>query len=302
MRSPTPVAGFNENQIIAGLTGDQSVSRQECYNLDHLRLALLYRGNEMECLRFLHIPKTGGGTFISILERQYAGKNSFQFSGNLVADKKKYEALSEEDQETITLFTGHAPIVTGIERADQATIITILRDPISRVRSYCQFVFEGKIPNLAAHFPPEAFDLDKFLECGLPELFNLQTRLLARRELSWSFHDISAPEDREVALDNLFNKISHFGLQEFFDESLVMFSSALNWKLPLYVSRNRKNSANLLRFEKRHIERIAEMNAIDLEVYRLARERFIRVFKSSVLHRVKLKWFQLKNRQIREVR
>lgn len=265
-------------------------------------LAILDRRNAMECLRFLHIPKTGGSTFTNILERQYAGRKSFQFSGIPSADRERFEALPEEDRENIVLFTGHAPVFTGIERADGATIITILRDPISRVQSYCQHVFEGKVPNLIADFPPEAFDLDKFLESGDPELSNLQTRLLARSESSRSFYDMSASDAKEAALDALINKISHFGLQEFFDESLIIFGSALNWKLPVYVSLNQRDTAQLLRFDRRQIERIAEMNAIDLEVYRLARERFISLFKSSALYKIKLKWFQLRNRLAKEMR
>lgn len=249
----------------------------------------------MECLRFQHIPKTAGSTFTRILERQYAGQKSFQFSGNLKADKKRFEALPEEERENIVLFTGHAPFVTGIEKADQATMITILREPISRVQSYCQYVSEGKVPNLIPDFPPETFDLDRFLESRNAELTNFQTRLLVKNGLTPAFDNMPHSQARDEALDNLFNKISHFGLQEFFDESLIVFSAALNWKTPVYVSVNQRDAANLLPFEKHQVERIVEMNAIDLEVYRLARERFMRIFKSSPLYRVKLKWFQLRN-------
>jgi hypothetical protein len=251
----------------------------------------------MEPLRFLHIPKTGGSTFTAILQDQYSEKKRFDFTGNITADIKRFEALHENDRENIALFTGHAPIVTGIRKVDNATTITLLRDPISRVKSYCQYVSEGKIPNLIADFPSEAFPLDNFLKSGNAELSNFQTRLLVNDGLSPSFYALSASEARDAALDNLFTKISHFGLQEYFDESLIVFSLALNWRMPIYVSLNKKNTNKLIQFEKYQVERIAEMNAIDMEVYRLAKEKFISILNSSAFNKVKLKWFQLINRQ-----
>lgn len=247
----------------------------------------------MEPLRFLHIPKTGGSTFASILEYEYRGKKSFEFSGHLPADRKRFEALPETERENIMLFTGHAPIVTGIPRVDRATTITILRDPVSRVKSYCQYVSEGKIPD----YPAEKFNLDSLLRSGNAELSNFQTRLLLKDGLTESFESLSPSEARDEALDNLFNRVSYFGLQEYFDESLIVFRSALKWSMPIYLSLNRKNADKLLRFEQRHLERIAEMNTIDIEVYNAAKEKFLRSFGRSLLNRVRLKWFQRRNRR-----
>lgn len=132
----------------------------------------------MQPLRFLHIPKTAGTTLLSILRRQYFGKKSFAFTGDITSDTKRFEALSEHDKENVMLFTGHAPIVTGIEKADNATTVTFLRDPISRVKSFCQHVAEGKSPYLIDDFSSETFSLDNFLESGNEELSNLQTKML----------------------------------------------------------------------------------------------------------------------------
>lgn len=253
----------------------------------------------MEPLRFLHIPKTAGSTFTGILKRQYFGKKSFGFTGNITSDIKRFEALSENDRENVVLFTGHAPIVTGIKKADIATTITFLRDPISRVKSFCQHVSEGKSPYLIDDFPPETFSIDDFLESGNGELSNLQTKMLVnhgRCATPLLFENMSASEEtKDAALDNLFNKISHFGFQEYFDESLIVFSLALNWRMPLYASRNKKNTSKLIRFEKRHLKRIAELNAVDMEVYRLAKEQFIYIVNSVAFDKAKLKRFQLIN-------
>lgn len=252
----------------------------------------------MERLRFLHIPKTAGSTFTSILHREYSGKKSFAFSGDIVADIQKFEALSEGERESVALFTEHAPIVTGIKEADSAITITFLRDPIHRVKSFCQHVSEGKTQYLIKHFPPENFSLDRFLESGNEELSNLQTKMLINKGSCTSpslINSMSSLEARDAALENLNNRISHFGLQECFDESLIVFSLALGWSLPVYVSENRRNVGKPVRFETRHIEKITELNAIDIEVYKLAKAKFMDVLNSSAFDEVKLKRLRLVN-------
>lgn len=253
--------------------------------------------NAMKRIRFLHIPKTGGSTFIAILHRQYFGKKSFKFNGGaLVSDIKRFKALSKRDRKNIALFTGHAPIVTSIKEADNATIITFLRDPISRVKSFCQHVSEGKSPIKGFH--PKSFNLDRFLKSGNPALSNLQTKMLINNRTCASpllIESMSTSEARDLALDNLYNKISYFGLQEYFDESLIVMTSALNWEMPVYISENKKNTNKLIKFKKRHLEQIAELNAIDIEVYRLAKKQFIGILNSAAFDKAKLKQLKLIN-------
>ncbi|MCL1074481.1 sulfotransferase family 2 domain-containing protein [Shewanella dokdonensis] len=253
----------------------------------------------MKPLRFLHIPKTAGTTFTDVLKLQYFRQKKFEFSGNRVLDIKKFESLPESDREKIVLFYGHAPIVTGVNHADNATIITFIREPINRVKSFCQHVSEGKSSCLIDDFPPKTFNLDTFLESGYGELSNLQTQMLinhwGKSESSISINNMPASEAIDMALYNLFNRVSYFGLQEYFDESLIMFSSAMNWRLPLYSAGNKKDSRKLIQFESRHIERIAELNAIDIEVYKIAKERFLSNINSATFDNKKLKSFQLMN-------
>ena len=257
----------------------------------------------MKPVRFLHIPKTAGSTFTAILNRQYAVGGTFSFSGSFsgdYSDIKRFEALSENEKRDILLFSGHAPIVSGVKAADEATTITFLRNPISRVKSFCQHVSEGKSSHLVKDFPPDNFNLDAFLESGNLELTNFQTRMLVCNPtnlgIPWQLNDALASRLKEEALENLFNKISHFGIQEYFDESLIIFSLAFGWEMPLYVSANTMNTKKRIRFEKRHLERIAELNALDMAVYMCAKERFIYKLASSAFSKEKLRQFQFINK------
>lgn len=249
----------------------------------------------MNKLRFLHIPKTAGSTFSRMLRNRHKGKGRFAFKGDNTADKERYSKLSSEEKNAIVLFSGHAPLVSGVKEADEVPIITILRDPVSRVKSFCQHVSEGKSSYLLERFPPETFNLDEFLSSHNSELSNLQSRMLINYEKRGSelLISILSPEEAcAKALDNLFNKVTCYGLQEYFDESLVLFASKFGWKAPYYEFINKKNPKRLLEFEDRHIQKIMELNAIDIEVYRAAKERFDRIIESDEQFKAKFKKFK----------
>jgi hypothetical protein len=252
----------------------------------------------MSPLRFLHIPKTAGSTFTQVLMRQYPGKNYFNFTGDIAADLKRFETLSAEEKVDIAFFSGHAPISTGIPEADQ-TIITFLRDPVSRVRSFCQHVYEGKSPYLLDDFPPEAFSLDDFLNSGIGELSNLQTKMLMNQDHSDTselLDYISSSDAIHKATRNLLEKIACFGIQEYFDESLILFATKFNWQALYYDPVNRKDASKKLQFKDRHIHRIVELNAIDIKLYKFALERFHQQissekFDANRLHKLRLTKF-----------
>ena len=252
----------------------------------------------MKPLRFLHIPKTAGSTLSYILNRIYKNEKCFSFTGDADLDTKRFYTLSEYDRENVGLFVGHAPIITGISQADNATTITFLRDPVERVKSFCQHVSEGKSPYLIHQFPPDNFNLDKLLNSGILELSNFQAMTLVNqrnKDAPVSINNMSVIEAEEVAIDNLFNKIECYGLQEYFDESLIYLSLSLGWKMPFYISKNKKNNSKLIEFKEHHIKRIEELNNIDIEVYKLARKQFTDKMDSVDFDKNRLKKFQFYN-------
>ena len=99
---------------------------------------------------------------------------------------------------------------------------------------------------------------------------------------------MSKSEARDLALNNLFNVVAEYGLQDYFDESLMLFSSALKWSTPFYTSLNKKDSSRLLEFKQKHLDRIAELNSIDIEVYNAAKIRFLETLESPRFDKSKL--------------
>lgn len=248
----------------------------------------------MKKIRFMHIPKTAGTTFRNILKHQYPGKEHFNFDGEITSDTKRFLMLPDSERRAFPLISGHAPIKTGIREIDNMPIITLLRDPISRVKSYCQHVSEGKIPYLSKKFPSDSFDLDAFLKSGNLELSNMQSKMLINeRHCCCELHlsKMSALEARDEALEALLEKVLCFGLQEYFDESLMLFKDRLNWSWPFYIHTNKKNPNKLIEFKKHHIEQIIELNKVDIEVYAAAKKKFLNIINSKQFNKNRLKKF-----------
>lgn len=228
-------------------------------------------------IRFLHIPKTAGSTFDECLFVQYLGswllRRQFVFSGNLEADQQRYQKLSPAARSRIVICTGHAPRLTACAELDALPTITLLRHPVERVKSLCQHISEGKSVKINGNRAGD-FDLDELLESGRIQLNNFQSRMLLGRQgfrLPRGSNTSLATRATEV----LASELRCFGLTEDFDRSLLLFRQVLGWrKLPVYRSRNRKNPRALLSFQQRHLDRIEQLNTIDIELYDKARALF----------------------------
>ncbi len=217
-------------------------------------------------------------TFTNLLMRNYWFSWNFRFTGDISNDIARYHRLPKNRRRRIRLFTGHAPFFTGLPDADLLPIITLLRDPVKRVMSYCQHVSEGKSPYLRDQFHPDHFDLDRFLESNNYELENLQTKMLLGRQDSHkhmpttrSFADMP-----ELALEVLFRQVECFGIQEFFDESVLLFAKHFTWRTPYYLRINEAKASRRLTWSQGQIEKVRTMNGLDIEVYRKAREEFLK--------------------------
>lgn len=224
-------------------------------------------------LRYLHIPKTAGTSFGDCLERIYPG-TSFFFSGNLSKDLERYRKIPPRERRRITLFAGHSPRITGIPEIDALPTITLLREPIARVKSFCQHVSEGKSPYLLERFPPARFHLDDFLESGIEELANFQTRMFLG-DANYALPMLEQASLVKQTMEILEHKITAFGIFEKLDTSLLMFRQTLGWReYPVCDRLNVRNASRLVTFNSAHIAKIRELNAIDMEVYQKACESF----------------------------
>lgn len=225
----------------------------------------------MDKIRFSHIPKTAGTTFVDLLSRIYRGP----IFGSYGKPKgpERFLSLDASKRSKIVLFTGHEPLITGVEEIDAFPTITFLRDPVERVKSYCQHVSEGKSLSLVEEFPPYRFDLDKFLIQENIRLNNLQARFILGHA-TYEIHEQNPALLVDKAMDLLTNRVLYFGIVEYFDESLMMFRLKLGWPWPFYFILNKRDESKEIRFSDDHLATIREHNRIDIQIYKAALQIF----------------------------
>jgi hypothetical protein len=173
-------------------------------------------------LVFIHVPKTGGTTLNSILAKNYRyridsyGANFFPryFPDEFVALVRPPAA---DDTRRPAFFTGHIDLANAVFRymPVRYVAVTLLRHPVRRVMSHYRFHSRHMASPLAAQIRDDRL--------GVVEYFH------RFREMIRLQYEIFAPQEGSVtdALRNLSDRVSLFGLQERYDEFIVLLSELL---------------------------------------------------------------------------
>ncbi len=227
-------------------------------------------------LLFLHIPKAGGITLNSILEHQFRRDRIYHVPAqNPPLGVAQFAALSEAQRSHYRLVTGH--VLYGLHRyiPRPATYLTFLRDPVERVIS--QFYFARSNPEhyLYAHTNEPGMDLMGYATRQVSrEISNQQVSMLAGVPVSRQ----ERPPDRnmlEAAKEHLSSHFSVVGLMEEFDTGLLLMQRAFGWKIPPYLRENvTRGKPSTRQVDARARELLAELNALDIELYAFAKQLF----------------------------
>jgi len=236
-------------------------------------------------IAFVHIPKTAGGTVTSMLARAYPGA-ALQKAGNYligsdatISKLRRRGGLSQGRQpEGPRVNVGHVPYGVFAEHVQANTIyMTFLREPVDRVLShYFRHIHDPDAPSdtvVGSNIErPVASSLEEALAAELPQLTNLMTRFLC------SSTQLPSEPLRPAALEEAKQNLRGFafvGVQERFDESLVLLQRQLGLELVPYVNRHVSDDrpdVDEISSEQRAL--ILEHNALDAELYEFALELF----------------------------
>jgi hypothetical protein len=191
-----------------------------------------------ELLVFIHIPKTAGSTLRAIIGRQYRNQEIFRIHWNFDRNDPfaSFLKLPQEKQDKTKIVYGHIPF--GLHEYVKRSVLyfTLLRDPVDRAISHYYHI--RKLPNHFYHRMAVEMDIGEFiLRSRFREFDNGQVRQLTGTGLL-PFGQCS--EDLLLqAITHLQNHFCFVGLQERFDESIVLLRRRLQWqKPPLYRRRN----------------------------------------------------------------
>ena len=241
---------------------------------------------DVRALLFLHIPKAGGTTLHSVIERQFAPHVTFTISGMTPSKSiREFIELPPERRSKIRLLKGHMPYGLHKYLSVPATYITMLRDPVDRVVSHYYFV--RRSPGVGHHREVEQgrMGLDDFVrERAAIGANNDQTRLISGVEKVnaklWNNGQGVNEEAGDVdilaiARANLRDHFTLVGLAENFDESLLLLKRRLGWRNVYYVKQNvTKGRLAKKQVPRETVSLIEKHNELDMALYEYARQRF----------------------------
>ena len=257
-------------------------------------------GTAEPLLAFIHIPRTGGGTVSSAISKNYS---RLKTPGNM----QKGPAKTRSGLQTIASRAGnwkavgdHVPLGLCRQYLPGTTrYITVLREPVDRVLSHYHFhaqegnppgsrgdirlrkVWEQILTNERAELaePQEVVALEEDAEFSLEEGLrrkiciydNFMTRFLWGGE---SIYGELPPDALDRAKKNVAG-LWFVGIRERLDDSLVLLGRRLGLGLMPYNLRHVSKKRPALEETSPELRKlVAEHNALDVELYRFARELF----------------------------
>jgi len=231
-------------------------------------------------LIFQHIPKTAGTSLADIITRQYLYKKVYTVTGDKKAAIEKFQSYSSEKRNKYKMIRGHQAIKL-IDSAYNPMILTMFRNPVDRVVSlYYFYKLNSNLVNTPLHKLTEKYDIGEFFRQGIDkdwlEFSDGQYKSIEYVLKSGMFGregNRSLNELKRIVGENFI-----FGIQERFDESLLLFNSKLNWNHPIYY-RKANVTPHERKYPSRLIDTISDRNQKDIELYRFACEEFDKQLK-----------------------
>ena len=229
-------------------------------------------------LFYLHIPKAGGSSLLGVVESQFAASKmlvmydvDFRAPEDISAI---HSALPKKKQRQLGLIAGHFGFGAHDQVGAQPSYFTMLREPTARVISNYRHMRRNPRSKLRGL---EHVSLDTFLdEKQWIDSDNGQVRRLSGFENEGRcvpFGECTL-EMLEQAKANLTQHFPAFGIMEQFDLSLLIIQRNLGWRDVRYTRENNAPS-HAAPLSQKTMEKLAQINALDIELYAFAKDLFL---------------------------
>ena len=241
---------------------------------------------------FLHIPKTGGSSFLTALGNIFGERRVRRLRYAEEMAQAQIDRIVSDEIQDIDCLVGHFPIHVFAKHLDTFRPFTILRDPVDRVMSLFRFLKRAPQSETERLELREGFGFDDFIESRVPEIYaqsrNLMCRMLCGdEEMSdplaaafWEPRDPAALVHQALAT----LRAIEFGLLEDMQSTLTLAQHfcATNFNLDEY--RANATDAPGAEWTAHNIHRIVDLNTLDVALYHQAKVLFsTRVRDASVL-------------------
>lgn len=259
-----------------------------------------------DTLVYLHLPKCGGTTIHGILRSNFSEESRYYVDpSDIAGSRREFAAKTEEERQRIQLLHGHLSYGWHEHAPGSAVYFTFIRHPVERVVSHYNYV---RYRTDHDHYLRDAVEREdmsiaEYVSSGVcDEMNNGQVRLLAGVEdivqepyggsvLPYGTND---PALLDQALRNIDEHFVFVGLQEHFDESLLLLKRKLGLRRASY---QRKNTGSQ-HYDKRkpterEIEIIKKYNRLDVELYEAIERCWMREYDRLSMALLRLKWQHL---------
>lgn len=225
-----------------------------------------------EMIFFMHLPRTAGTTLNTVLRNNFAPEAMLSVYKD--TEYARCRELEPEVLDRIRLVQGHLmpasyepPTLYG----RRVRMFTFLRDPLDRLISEYHFLKSWPDNHLYAYLNERSISFRKYLTSEERRLAhrgkNFMTRCLAGNLFA---PGISLEVELEQAKRHLAQAFCFVGIQERFDESLLLLAEEISLESLYYERRNALRGGYAADIDKEDRELAAALNTADLELYAFA--------------------------------
>ncbi len=251
---------------------------------------------------YIHIPKTGGSTLHAIISRVYKDKERFHVKNN--RELPLFDQLSDSEKLDIKILEGHMAFGHHDKflTPNEVNYFSMMRDPVKRIISNYNHIITRPRHDYHKELVDNNYTLKQYVESGvIANTENAQVRLFANAiNLP---HGKCTKETLETAKQNVENHFSVVGINECYDETLLLIKNYYNWATPYYVRKNVGNRGSKpADLDDETLAAIQKYNALDIELYAWVKERLAQqILAEGDSFQKQLSSFQKKNKVVQKI-
>ena len=249
---------------------------------DSVSLVATERLSRAKAVLFLHIPKTGGSSFLTALGNVFGERRVRRLRYAEEMTQAQIDRIVSDEIQHIDCLVGHFPIHLFANCLDRFRPFTILRDPVDRVMSLFRFLKSAPQSETERLELREGFGFDDFIESRVAENYaqtrNLMCRMLCGdEEMSdpltvgfWQPRNPGALVDQALATLRAID----FGLLEDMQSTLTLAQHFFATNFNLGEHRTNASDSPGAEWTAHNIHRIVDLNTLDVALYHQAKVLF----------------------------
>ncbi|WP_338733322.1 sulfotransferase family 2 domain-containing protein [Mangrovimonas cancribranchiae] len=243
-------------------------------------------------LIFLHIPKNGGSTLHSVIERKYPSDIIFTVKEvNNRSNISEFISWYKKDRRQIRIIKGHVQFGIHEKMIGSSQYFTFLRKPEDRIRSYYNYVKKRPHHRMYDTIFGNNMSFHEFVR-------DINNNDIHNTQVQWISGIMSNNHNEllELALHNIEQHFSFVGLQEKFNESIILLGQLYGWGVPYYKFLNKGQYKRNVPIQQDTLDIIKEKNQGDYQLYNLIEKRFAKQVKEKPFMTLKMKQLELYNK------